>query len=58
MKKNFFRLLAVCLIFGLMSGEVFAANGFDDVLENDWFFSGVEYVNCKQNLAGRDGDCF
>lgn len=44
MKRKFYLLAIVCLAACLMGGTAFAAGGFDDVGENDWFFSGVEYV--------------
>lgn len=49
MKKILCLLLTVCLLLGFMNGVAFAAGGFNDVEENDWFFSGVEYA-CSNGI--------
>lgn len=49
MKKSFSLMLTVCLLFCGMSTMAYAVGGFDDVREDNWFFSGVKYA-CENKI--------
>ena len=52
MKRTFYLVVMVCMAFCFIGGAAYAASGFDDVGENDWFFRGVEYVSSNRLLPG------
>ncbi|MDD4169920.1 MAG: S-layer homology domain-containing protein [Desulfotomaculaceae bacterium] len=52
MKKTLCLVFVVCLLFSLITGAAYAAGDFDDVGENEWFFSGVKYVSTNEILQG------
>lgn len=52
MKRKICLITAVCLAFCFIGGRAYAASGFDDVGENDWFSRGVEYVTTNGLVPG------
>lgn len=55
--KSIFRILTLCLIFGIFISSVYA-EGFSDVGENDWFYQDVLFVSDKGLMMGTDTDKF
>lgn len=58
MKKTIYLVFIFCLLFSLITGAAYAAGGFDDVGENEWFFSGVKYVSTNKILQGVTDNVF